>query len=571
MKKEYKVLIHTKNALLTASLATLCEGTDYVVVPLHDVSNLVLSVYDEMPHVVLVDLRRANVGGFETCKQLKTDAVLEHIPLVVLTDLAPELELPDSGADRLMSRDEPASLIWEQLRDIVENSAHALDVHPLTHLPGTRSSVEKIEDIIQKDEPFAICAIHLRKLNLYYRTFGPQRGDSLIRRTLDLVTELCGRSASGRGFIGHLGDRDFVLTLPPDKSVEFAERLIEQFELRLGGVSAGADGSRTEGIVTMTVAIVTNEKQSCRHISEVVRTIEQMHRFLKRYPHSVYLKDRRNGTRDLLTPTSFNISASKQPDRPSADAKKITHPASSLLNAVTAALYSGRVEAHYQPIVDWSGAVRAHEALSRFPAPDGSWLDPMRTFQTAREADLIRELDVACAINVLRCASNLPPNSKLFVNLNRETLLDPHCLEEIFENGFFDTRRIVVEITEQSLVRRSAQLRCVREELDTKGIQLALDDAGGGSVSLREAAELKPHYIKFDKSIIRDIHSSDAKRKIVLSLSVFAKSMSAMTVAEGIETEPEWNYLRGAGVDWGQGYLIAKPQASPLMSVPTRP
>ncbi|MBP9733704.1 MAG: EAL domain-containing protein, partial [Candidatus Omnitrophica bacterium] len=206
-------------------------------------------------------------------------------------------------------------------------------------------------------------------------------------------------------------------------------------------------------------------------------------------------------------------------------------------------------------------------ALSRFPGPDGKWIDPVKMFQAAREADLIRELDVACAVNALRCASALPPQTKIFVNLNRETLLDQESLEHIWGQGWFDTRRIVIEITEQSLVRQSLQLMRVMEGLRARGVQLALDDAGGGAVSLREAAELKPNFIKLDKSIIRDIHDTEAKRKIVLSLSVFAKSMDALTIAEGIETELEWNYLKNAGVDLGQGYLIGKPQASPVVHI----
>lgn len=566
-QKPIKVLVHTKHSSMIEELEKLSADSGYRFVPLPDISNLVLSVYDEMPHLVLADLRRANVGGLEICRQLKSDAVLEHIPLVLLTDAADGSELPESGADRVLSRDEPVAVIWQNILEIIEASSHALDTHPLTRLPGSRSSVERIEQIIQRGEIFAICAIHLRQLDFYYRTYGARRGDVLVRRMMDLLTEIYGRPASGRGFVGHFGDRDFVVTLHPDKAIEFAERLIEQFEARLGGVSGPSGEGRTEGIVTLSIAIVTNEKVPFHHIAEVARTCEQTHRFLKRYPHSSYLKDRRTSVRDLLSSASFDVGAGR-PGLPSnQDPRRPRNPGSEMLAAVVAVIHSGTLHAHYQPIVDWTGAVRAHEALSRFPGPDGKWIDPVRMFQAARESDLIRELDVTCALNALASADALPPGTKLFLNLNRETLLDPRCLDGIWSESFFDTRRIVIEITEQSLVRQSAELRRAMEELTVRGTQLALDDAGGGSVSLREAAELRPHYIKLDKSIIRDIHVSEAKQKIVLSLSVFAKSMGALTVAEGIETPEEWNYLKGSGVDLGQGYFIAKPQAAPVARV----
>lgn len=565
MQKEFKILVHTKTPGLIEELQALGGNGEYRFLALPDISNLMVTVYDEMPHLLLMDLRRANVGGFDVCKQLKSDAVLEHIPIVILTDMGEGLDLPDSGADRVLSREEPASSVWFQLREIVESSAHALDIHPLTRLPGSRSTVERIESMIQKGDTFAVCAVHLRHLNYFYRTFGPRRGDALIKRTLELLSEIGGRVSSGRSFVGHLGDRDFVVALPPEKAVEYAEQAIEQFEARLGGVSGSADEGKTEGVVTVSIAILTNERVPFHHIAEVVRTCDQIHRFLKRYPHSAYLKDRRTSVRDLISPISFEIggkrsSAASAPE-PSARQR---HPASELLMRVAKVIHSGEVEAHYQPIVDWTGQVRAHEALSRFAGPDGKWIDPVRMFQAAREADLIRELDVTCAVNALRSAANLPGNSKIFVNLNRETLLDPASLDQIWDNGFFDTRRIVIEVTEQSLIRQSEQLRLMMKELSAKGIQLALDDAGGGSVSLREAAELRPHYIKFDKSIVRDIHISENKRKILMSLAVFAKSINALTVAEGIETEPEWTYLKRSGIDMGQGYFIAKPQAVPV-------
>jgi EAL domain-containing protein (putative c-di-GMP-specific phosphodiesterase class I) len=372
-------------------------------------------------------------------------------------------------------------------------------------------------------------------------------------------------SSGGSGFVGHLGDRDFVALIPPAKAIEFSERVIEQFELRLGGVSNSAEEGKTEGVVSLSIAVLTNEVKPFRHIAEVIRTCEQIHRFLKRYQHSAYLKDRRTAVRDLLSPASFDIGGKRPSVSP--ESGKAAHFNSELLMTVASAIHSGRLESHFQPIVDPRCGVFAYEALSRFPGADGKLIDPIKMFQAAREADLIKELDIACALSAMRCAEKMPPKTKLFLNLNRETLLDPHSLSQLWDSGYFDTRRIVIEITEQSLVRQSSQLRSVMRELNAHGIQLALDDAGGGSVSLREAAELKPEFIKFDKSIIRDIHLIEIKRKILLSLSVFAKSMNSQTVAEGVEIREELDYLQSADINFFQGYFIARPNAVPLAAV----
>ena len=268
MQKKYKILIHTRSSGILEELGRLSGERGYEYIPLPDVSNLILSVYDEMPHLVLVDLRRANVGGFETCKQLKSDAILEHIPLIVLTDLTEASELPDSGADQTLSRDEPIAGIWNQIREMIDSSTHALDTHPLTRLPGSRSSIERIESVIQKGESFAICAIHVRRLGQYYRTFGQSRGDALARGVMNLFTEICGGLTAVRGFIGHLGDRDFVVILPPDRAVEFAEQVIERFESRLGRASGSSAEAGGENMATLSIAIVTNEKVPLHHIAE---------------------------------------------------------------------------------------------------------------------------------------------------------------------------------------------------------------------------------------------------------------------------------------------------------------
>jgi len=133
------------------------------------------------------------------------------------------------------------------------------------------------------------------------------------------------------------------------------------------------------------------------------------------------------------------------------------------------------------------------------------------------------------------------------------------CLHEIFERMPVKSEQVVIEMTEQSVLKEVEKVREAMEMLRSKGIKFAIDDMGGGSVSLREVAFLQPDFIKFDGSLIRNIDQDETKQKILLSLLVFAKSLQAKTTAEGIETKSEMQYLQKTGVDYGQGYYIAKP------------
>jgi EAL domain-containing protein (putative c-di-GMP-specific phosphodiesterase class I) len=146
------------------------------------------------------------------------------------------------------------------------------------------------------------------------------------------------------------------------------------------------------------------------------------------------------------------------------------------------------------------------------------------------------------------------------LNLNHETLLDQKLMSNLFANkGAIGYRNIVIEVTEQSILRSFDKVRDALLELKEQGVGVAIDDVGGGAVSLRDVAVLKPDYIKFDRSLIRQIDVSTTKQQIVLSMILFAKGIHAQTTAEGIETKQEYETVLMCGVNLGQGYYFAKP------------
>ena len=99
-------------------------------------------------------------------------------------------------------------------------------------------------------------------------------------------------------------------------------------------------------------------------------------------------------------------------------------------------------------------------------------------------------------------------------------------------------------------------------------VGVGIDDVGGGAVSLRDVAVLRPDYIKLDRSLIRQIDTTTSKQQIVMSLNVFARGIGAKTVAEGIETAEELEAVRMCGADLGQGFYLARPgEPFPKLSI----
>jgi len=92
------------------------------------------------------------------------------------------------------------------------------------------------------------------------------------------------------------------------------------------------------------------------------------------------------------------------------------------------------------------------------------------------------------------------------------------------------------------------------------GVRVAVDDTGAGYASLNTIARLKPDFLKFDMALVRDIDQDRVKQELLATVQELGRHVNARIIAEGIETEGELQTLAGAGVDFGQGYLLARPK-----------
>jgi EAL domain-containing protein (putative c-di-GMP-specific phosphodiesterase class I)/ActR/RegA family two-component response regulator len=226
-----------------------------------------------------------------------------------------------------------------------------------------------------------------------------------------------------------------------------------------------------------------------------------------------------------------------------------------LLKQLTVALDGGGLQIAYQPIFDLERPrLVGVEALSRFslkPArPPNEW------FAAAAEIDLAIRLEVTAVKKAIAQRSQLPPGVFMAVNLSPEALVSPD-VQGVIPNDFAD--RLVVELTEHSPVLDYPALAVAFSPLRAAGASLAIDDAGAGFASLRHLLELAPQYIKLDISITQKLEHDRTAYALAVALTSFAAAIDAMIIAEGIETESQYNALRALGVRLGQGYYLAKP------------
>lgn len=226
-------------------------------------------------------------------------------------------------------------------------------------------------------------------------------------------------------------------------------------------------------------------------------------------------------------------------------------------------LASGEVEMVYQPIFDLAeGAVAGVEALARFHHQPQQ--GPDRWFADAAVVGLEVEFDLLAVRLALQEALASPADTWLAVNICPATAMDPAFHAAVLGS---QPDRVVMEITEHAIIDDYDQFHRSIEPLRQSGVRLAIDDAGAGYASLRHMIALAPDIIKLDVALTRNIDDDPRRRAMARALISFAAELGTAIVAEGIETQAEFDTLRQLGVRTASGYLLARP--GPFGELPT--
>jgi EAL domain-containing protein (putative c-di-GMP-specific phosphodiesterase class I) len=231
-----------------------------------------------------------------------------------------------------------------------------------------------------------------------------------------------------------------------------------------------------------------------------------------------------------------------------------------------------RVIIAYQAIMNIATRqVLGFEALSR--GPRGSGLESADgLFGAATDHHLLVELDRLCRRRALLSSGRIPTNAKIFVNTLPATIRDPQfrgrSLIDFLDLAQVSPDRIVIEITEKLVIDNYTLFREAMTYFTDLGMSFAVDDVGAGYSGLESIARLKPTFLKIDTALVRDVNVSLVNREMIKAIITMGKGIGAEVIAEGIQTEGEAAVLQDMGVDWGQGYLLARPEAGPEPSGP---
>ena len=266
------------------------------------------------------------------------------------------------------------------------------------------------------------------------------------------------------------------------------------------------------------------------------------------------------------TPESFaQMIALHRQAKPNPERLKLSVSAFDL-EEVMAGLRAEEFEAFYQPKVDLkTRRVKGAEALARWRHPNIGIVAPYAFLGLLEESGHISELTwIMLAQSARECRrwrdSGLDLN--VSVNLSVKQLADPAVADAItwqVTSQGLEPRHMILEITESAAMTDVGRVLENLTRLRMKGFGLSIDDYGTGYSSMQQLTRIPFTELKIDQSFVMHAAHQESNRMILESSLEMAKRLGITSVAEGAETQDDWDLLRECGCDLAQGYFIARP------------
>jgi EAL domain-containing protein (putative c-di-GMP-specific phosphodiesterase class I) len=223
----------------------------------------------------------------------------------------------------------------------------------------------------------------------------------------------------------------------------------------------------------------------------------------------------------------------------------------------------------YQPKIDMAtGKIHSVEALIRWNHPVKGFVPPSLFIPQAEQSTLIENItDFVLKQAILQ--SKLWQRSGIYVNIainvSTYNLLQPNFVNKVLgslQDSKLPPESLEIEITEGALIADFQHVLNGLKRFHDAKIKIALDDFGTGYSSLQYLQKLPIDFLKVDQSFVRNLGTGKESKEIVKAIVNLAHSINVKTIAEGIETITDYEYLQSIDCDIGQGFFMSKPLTS---------
>ncbi len=540
------VLIADDDEEVALLLRTYLKPLDVEVLVARDGEEALAIAQSRLPNVVMLDVMMPKKSGWEVCQALKAVQRTSQIGVILVTgrgDVKDRLTGLQVGADDYLvkpfDRNEVTKRVQAVLsrapelrKDAIQagrSAAEAMLLDRATALPTLPAILDRIKEILIEQGEIGIVFIDLEQFEAIEAEYGWAFFDELLCNVGQIVSAeskerfrnplvTCHRSGGSSFYI-------FFETRGQDLSAENAsERLANDLRQRL---------------------IDTTRKRfphlAAEQIGFFVGTARVDYRPQIRLERQIYA--------GMQTATDAVRDAEQQRK------KQLTRELRDIIRRK-------RITTLFQPIVRAKElTVFGYEILTRGPA-NSSFRNSDMLFSFAREAKLAWALEAIALEGAMRRLRQVDfADRKFLLNLEAEMFGESEFRIHEMVTFFAENRgHFVFELTERAAIEDYVQFRELLSEFRDKGIEVAIDDAGSGYASLEAIAALAPDYLKITKGLVSTLAEEPIKQDLVRMLVDLAGKINAKTIAEGIETQEEYETCRELGIDLLQGYYLAHPQ-----------
>jgi diguanylate cyclase (GGDEF)-like protein len=532
-----------------------------------------LNAFREQPaDCVVLDVVMPGMSGFDVCRALRASSASRHVPILMQTSLddmesvqkaynAGATDFSSKGINPMLLAERVKFLVrakqtQDQLRESEAKVRYLAYYDPLTALPNRQRLLQILEQQVAWATPrrrgLAVLMLDVDNFSRINDTQGQAVGDSLLKEIAHRL-QLCLRDTQRGGdgdsdaksdindWVARTGGDEFALALPGISTVDTAQVVARRVQLALARPFVFAQ-QEIPLSATMGVSLYPTD----------AATAEALIRNADAAMHH----GKKSGKGDLeFFKKSISTRAARHLSM-EADLRK--------------ALDRDEFKLVYQPRLAVSDMrVEAVEALLRWWHPQRGFVSPDEFIPLAEQSGLIVEigdwvLREACA-QARRWRDAGGPGWQVAVNVSGVQFRDGSLVERVsraIDAAGIEPRMIELEFTEGALIEYSAVVSKAVKSLKALGVATALDDFGTGYSSLSYLRHFPIDTLKIDRVFVRDIVSkNDGNTPLVDAIIAMARSLGLSTVAEGVETEAQWQYLKARNANQVQGFLFCQPLA----------
>jgi diguanylate cyclase len=553
-------------------VSSALEVAGFRVITAEDGSSALNIFHAHPADCIVLDVVMPGMSGFDVCRALRALPHSQHVPILMQTSLddmqsvqraynAGATDFSSKGINPMLLAERVKFLVrakqtQDQLRESEARVRYLAYYDPLTALPNRQRLLQILEQQVAWAEPrqrgLAVLMLDVDNFSRINDTQGQTVGDSLLKEIAHRLQHCLRdtqRSQQGSDaeksdtsdWVARTGGDEFALALLGIASADSAQVVAQRVQLALARPFVFAQ-QEIPLSATIGVSLYPGDASSAESL---IRNADAAMHHGKKAWHG--------------RPEFFKKSISTR-------AAKYLSMEADLRKAIDRSEFT----LHYQPRLAIEGMrVEAVEALLRWWHPQRGYVSPDEFIPLAEQSGLIVEigdwvLREACA-QARRWRDAGGTVWQVAVNVSGVQFRDGSLVERVsraIDAAGIEPPMIELEFTEGALIEYSAVVSKAVKSLKELGVATALDDFGTGYSSLSYLRHFPIDTLKIDRVFVRDIVSkSGGSTPLVDAIIAMAKSLGLSTVAEGVETEAQWQYLKSRQADQVQGFLFCRPLA----------